>query len=508
MKIAISKETTWLTGPIRSDGWLDYAAVLNERCRSGVTAENNAAIPFWQAVGPKDIPKEKREPFFKLLGIPPLPEEGSYLVQFYVQLEQVKDHPAVGTPEWNKWLDDVLDQPRVAQSRPWSRKEFPILAGWLDSNAKPLETICAGARRSRFFEPLVVEPNGSLMDALEIAGFSGFRSAVELLRVRAMLHVAEGKVDDAWRDILVCHRLARLEAQKPFLVDGIVARATERSACDGDVAFVYYAHPASEKLAQFRRELLELPVMPPMEAHSLEERLFSLDTLRSIAMGDPKAVSLCSILRSEDRAKEVRTKLLADGRVDWDVVFRMYNSSMDQGEEASRQATILKKREALKKLDEAASAAASRVNDPAKLKKLLSSDTSPAEISRQLAEILLEPDGGSGAYVWAEGATTAKTQLTDFAFALARYHNDHAAYPRRLAELSPKYMAEVPKDPWSDREYLYRPKDNGYLLYSVGRNGKDDGGINSLDDPKKYASETDLDKVPDDIAIRTPEAKP
>jgi hypothetical protein len=44
VKITISKETTYLTGPIRSDGWLDYAAVVNERCKSGVTAENNAAI--------------------------------------------------------------------------------------------------------------------------------------------------------------------------------------------------------------------------------------------------------------------------------------------------------------------------------------------------------------------------------------------------------------------------------------------------------------------------------
>ena len=241
VKITISKETTCLTGPIRPDGWLDYAAAINQRCGSGVTVENNAAIPFWQAVGPKDIPKEKRGPFFRLLGIPPLPEEGQYLVPLYAQLQQVKDRPVVGSPEWNKWLDDILDQPRIAQSRPWSRKEFPVLASWLDSNLKPLETISAGAGRSRFFEPLVVKPDGSLLDALEIVGFSGFRSAVELLRVRAMQHVAEGEIDDAWRDLLVCHRLARLEGQKPLLVDGIVARGMERSACDGDVAFVHYA---------------------------------------------------------------------------------------------------------------------------------------------------------------------------------------------------------------------------------------------------------------------------
>lgn len=285
VKITISKETTYLTGPIRSDGWLDYATAINQRHQSGVTPENNAAIPFWRAVGPKAIPKNKRDPFFKILGIQPLPEEGHYLIQLYEYSQHAKESPALGTPESNKWLDDIDNQARIAQSRPWSRKEFPILAGWLDANAMPLEIICAGVGRSRFFEPLITKPNGSLLDALDITGFTCFRQAVELLRLRAMLHVAEGGIDDAWHDLLVCHRLARLEGQKAFLIDTIVARALERSACDGDVALVHYAHAASEKLEQFHRELMDLPAMLPLEAGSLAERLFSLDTLRQVALG-------------------------------------------------------------------------------------------------------------------------------------------------------------------------------------------------------------------------------
>jgi hypothetical protein len=509
VKITISKETTCLTEPIRPDGWLDYAAAINERCRRGATAENNAAIPLWRAVGPKDVPKERREQFFKLLGIPPLPEEGQYLVQLGEYLLHVKDAPAQGTAEWNQWFEDIYDQSRKAQSRPWSGKEFPVLAAWLDSNEKPLESILAAAGRSRFFEPLVVKPNGSLLDALDIRGHSSFRSAVELLRLRTMRQVAAGKIDDARQDLLACHRLARLEAQKALLIDEILARALERSACDGDVALIHYGHLTSEKLEQYHRALRALPAMPPMDTDSLAERFFSLDTLRNIATGDPMALRLTNILRVDDRAKEARAKLLADRRIDWDVVFREYNSNMDKQTEACRQPTLLKRREALKKLDDAASAAAHRVDDPADLAKLLAPETSSRKISQQLAAILLEPElGGSGVYIWAEGATAVKVQLTNFAFALAEYHNDRAAYPRTLAELSPKYLHDVPQDPWSDQEYIYRPRDNAYLLYSVGRNGKDDGGESSLDNPKKYAGVTDLDKLPDDIAIRTPEAGP
>ncbi len=508
VKITISKNTTYLTGPIRSDGWLDYAAAINERCKEGVTAENNAAIPFWQAVGPKDIPKDKREQFFKILGIPPLPEDGHYLVQLYEHLAQVKDGPAPGTPERMKWSDDIVDQSRIAQSRPWSRKEFPVLASWLDINAKPLETICAGAGRSRFFEPIIVKPNGSLLDSFDIMDLSGFRCTVELLRLRAMQHVAEGKIDDAWRDLLVCHRLARLESQKAFLVDGLVARVLEQRACDGDVALVHYAHQPSEKLQQLQREFLALPCLPSVETCLFGERLFFLDILRNVASGNPSAVSLCSGLRIEDRSKEARTRLLADHRIDWDQVFRTVNSSMDKEEDAWRQPTLTRKREALMGLEEAASAAANRVNDPAELRKLLSPETPKTKLSQQLAEILLEPNLSGSGYVWAESIVAAKAQLTNFAFALAKYHNEHAAYPRSLCELSPKYISEIPKDPCSNRDYLYRPSDGGYLLYSVGRNGRDDHGESWTDNQKKYAGETDPDKCPDDICIRSPKEKP
>ena len=40
---------------------------------------------------------------------------------------------------------------------------------------------------------------------------------------------------------------------------------------------------------------------------------------------------------------------------------------------------------------------------------------------------------------------------------------------------------------------IYRPTDTGYLLYSVGINGKDDDGRGHLDDP-----------VGDDLVVRMP----
>jgi hypothetical protein len=79
------------------------------------------------------------------------------------------------------------------------------------------------------------------------------------------------------------------------------------------------------------------------------------------------------------------------------------------------------------------------------------------------------------------------------AFALARYHRDHGRYPERLDALAPKYLKEVPRDLFSEKPLIYRPAADGYLLYSVGPNGADDGGRGVEDMP-----------AGDDLVVRMP----
>jgi hypothetical protein len=79
------------------------------------------------------------------------------------------------------------------------------------------------------------------------------------------------------------------------------------------------------------------------------------------------------------------------------------------------------------------------------------------------------------------------------AFALAAFECDRGAYPKQLSELAPKYLPRIPNDLFSGKAPIYRPEEKGYLLYSVGLNGKDEGGRSSEDGPPG-----------DDIAVRIP----
>jgi hypothetical protein len=63
------------------------------------------------------------------------------------------------------------------------------------------------------------------------------------------------------------------------------------------------------------------------------------------------------------------------------------------------------------------------------------------------------------------------------AIALKRYQLRHGNLPERLSELLPELLPSVPLDPVDGKPLRYRRNTDGtFLLYSVGADGKDDGG--------------------------------
>ena len=71
----------------------------------------------------------------------------------------------------------------------------------------------------------------------------------------------------------------------------------------------------------------------------------------------------------------------------------------------------------------------------------------------------------------------AQRELARAAIALQRYRLEHGRFPESLGDLVPRFLNGAPTD-WMDGAALrYRlGEDGGFTLYSVGRDGKDDGG--------------------------------
>ncbi len=70
----------------------------------------------------------------------------------------------------------------------------------------------------------------------------------------------------------------------------------------------------------------------------------------------------------------------------------------------------------------------------------------------------------------------AEIRCTVALLASERYRRDHKQWPRSLDDLVPRYLGKIPSDPFADAPLRLRPTKDGIVIYSVGYDGKDDGG--------------------------------
>ncbi len=74
-----------------------------------------------------------------------------------------------------------------------------------------------------------------------------------------------------------------------------------------------------------------------------------------------------------------------------------------------------------------------------------------------------------------------EVDLMTVACALERYRLAERTYPEQLASLAPRFMVAVPHDIINGQPLKYRRTASGkFVLYSVGWNEKDDGGVTAL----------------------------
>ena len=56
--------------------------------------------------------------------------------------------------------------------------------------------------------------------------------------------------------------------------------------------------------------------------------------------------------------------------------------------------------------------------------------------------------------------------------------------PESLDALAPEFLEELPEDPFTGDDLRYERRDKGYIIYSVGRDRKDDHGLEEANKKK------------------------
>ncbi len=86
-------------------------------------------------------------------------------------------------------------------------------------------------------------------------------------------------------------------------------------------------------------------------------------------------------------------------------------------------------------------------------------------------------EGGAFGEVFLKSAQLEATFLAArTGLACRLYKSRNGSYPESLEALVPGILAEVPIDPFTGKPFVYRREGEGFIVYSLGSNEKDDGG--------------------------------
>jgi hypothetical protein len=486
-KFTVSKETTYATGPLTKDRYINYPAALNKRLSEGVTPANNANVLLWKAFGPHPEGTKMPPQFFKWLGIEAPPERGDYFVPLSLYATQhLKGEPAIGQEQ----LSEDLER---AARRPWTAKDYPHIAAWLKANEKPLAVVLEATRRSHYFAPLVPTGSDGLISA-PLPTLPPCREVARGLAARALLRVGEGRHEEAWQDLLACHRLGRLVARGGTLIEGLAGIAIDRVAGDANLAFLAHGKLNAQEVKSRLRDLQQLPPMPSLaDIVDLGERFMVLDTMQRFARDGFGALG-----GGKDPAKppDPKEKEFLES-VDWGPALRTANrwydriaATMRLKDRAARQNQVAKLEQDLKKLAASIPEAVKRAG----LQAIAGVGPTRQAQDKVLGDVLicLLLPAHQRVLIASDRAEQVQRNL-HVAFALAAFRQQHSRYPMQLGALVPDYLPRVPLDLFSGKALTYRPSEKGYILHSIGVNGRDDQGRTEEDAPPG-----------DDLAVHMP----
>jgi len=497
--ITLSKATTLVTGPLTKEGYVDYASVINQRLSVGVTAENNANVLLWRAFGPHPEKTTLGPEVFKLMKMETLPETGNYFLALHAYID--------------KQLQLDRQDPRRekirkhrTQDRSWTATDYPVIATWLEFNAKPLALVTEATSRSRYYSPLISRPTGKPDDlsgslvSMPLPAVQNSRSFARALTSRSMLHLGNGRHEAAWQDLLTCHRLGRLVSKGPTLIHLLVGIAIDGMACDATLSYIDHVKPDAKQATRMASQLAQLPAIPSLaDRVDDHERLCFLDIAQRIAGADQPSLDMIANLGGNaGTTKNPFGKALTSVALkttDWDMVLKRGNAGYDQVVQTMRVKDYAARKTAVAAFERDFAKRKGQFNSPLKIFAMMATLGSSPEGRGQIVGDILLTIMLPG-LVGASSVDVRATQTNDnlqLALALAAYHADQGNYPEQLIALKPRYLKDVPRDRFNGKAISYQRTPAGYRLYSIGPNGQDEQG-------RSYGDE----RPGDDLRVQMP----
>ena len=367
-----------------------------------------------------------------------------------------------------------------ALGRPWSPEELPTIAGWLRANEKPLDLAVAATRRPNCYFPLLSTDDPPTMENVQKPDNKKIRyRAVHPLRARAMLKLGRGDARGALADLSAVYRLSRLITRSPLPVQTLVGTSIQDSAWRTTVSMAKSRRLSADQARILLGELEQLTDWRWPPSVVAWERQCLLESL----LGAPGPARERPDNSGGDGAGPANATAPPAVRQTARAITALYEILL----EAEREQTFAGRRNAYAAVEQ-------------DLFGPRGENETPEAIAMRLLDLMVarKKDPGMGleplkpvdARLYLRMTVQAadllsvhfdecrmKLDLAKIALALAAFRADNGRYPDRLGELAGGYLGVLPADLFVYEPLRYRREGAGYLLYSVGQNMKDDGGV-------------------------------
>lgn len=450
-QITISRETTFVEGPLNKTGGVDFVQALNNLVNPQVAPDENSAVALCKVLGSGQPDQASHALFLQRIGADTLPmgETGAL------------SEPAANT-------DVFIEQQGQAMVRPWTADEFPLVAVWVERIDRDLDACVLAVQRPTFYLPLMdtlppEEPLPPMMSVL-MPTIQSCRAVSRGFSVRAMKRIAEGNEAGARRDILAMYRLARHLSNAPVVIQSLVGMAIEAQANASLLQLLNSGLLNKESAAELLTELnSSSPFSAPVKILDTGERLNALDLVQAIKIRGPQSLSFFM---------DVNNERMNSDAVDWDAALRTVNTWYDQIVTAMKTPEYPARIDAIAGVEQRLRTLA--MEEASEIARVLSGSVTDLQLAgKQLGNLVaaLTIPANTQMHV-AETRREMQTQSTLLALELFRYRESHGEFPLALSDLD----VEVPEDLFVPGHLQYRRDDGSVTVYSPGPNRVDDGG--------------------------------
>ena len=324
------------------------------------------------------------------------------------------------------------------------------------------------------------------MFAVLLPDVQNARIHARVLLADAMLNLGNGREGVVMDDLLATHRMASHIGNGWTLIELLVSIAIRNMAYEAEESFLNTVKPSRGKQLFWERKLKTVRSQKTIaDLVRTSERYMALDTICAVARGENVNQILSLVGREQISAAKAAALAfrLKSPKVDFDEILRECNRTYDLIAKAF-DARSVDRSVPLKLVKDKQTEWEKTVKETT-LDQLALNEKKLQDFLLALMLSNLTPMLENNVRK-AEDLCAARGDCLKVGWAISAWHAKHKAYPERLEQLVPDYLAALPKDQFTGKPLTYKVKDGRCRIYSLGPNRKDDDYKKRSEDAENF----------------------